>query len=125
VGDEAALKKSQLLTEELYGQILWWDNETRIEAAGSLRSSYGQSDVPSRAHDDPELFTMVEQALAKVDSVEREKALTETYRRLRDEAYYISPGYMNIPWGVGPRIQTWEPYPLALYFSALHTITLK
>jgi ABC-type transport system substrate-binding protein len=125
VGDEAALKKSQQLTEELYGQILWRDNETRIEAAGSLRSSFGQTDVPSRAHDDPEIYTMVAQTLSKVDPAERVESLTETYRRLRDEAYYISPGYMNIPWGVGSRIQTWEPYPLALYFSALHTITLR
>jgi oligopeptide transport system substrate-binding protein len=125
VGDEAALKKAQSLTEELYGQILWRDNETRIEAAGSLRSSFGQPEVPSRAHNDAELFALVDQTLLEVDPVEREKVLNSTYRRLRDEAYYISPGYMNIPWGVGPRIKTWDPYPLALYVSALHTITLE
>ena len=42
---------------------------------------------------------------------------------MRDEAYWISFGYGNIPWGVGPRIRTWQPYPLAIYISALHTIT--
>jgi ABC-type transport system substrate-binding protein len=71
------------------------------------------------------LFALVDQTLLEVDPVEREKVLNSTYRRLRDEAYYISPGYMNIPWGVGPRIKTWDPYPLALYVSALHTITLE
>jgi hypothetical protein len=34
-------------------------------------------------------------------------------------------GYLNIPWAVGPRIVTWEPFPLAFYPSGLHTITLK
>jgi peptide/nickel transport system substrate-binding protein len=125
VGEQAALKKAQSLTEDLYGQILWRDNETRIEAAGSLRNSFGQPENISRAHDDPELFALVDQALAVVDPVEREKVLNSTYRRLRDEAYFITPGYMNIPWGVGPRIRTWEPYPLALYVSAVNTITLE
>jgi len=125
VGEEAALKNAQSLTEDLHGQILWRDNETRIDAAGSLRSSFGQPEPPSKAHNDPELFALVDQALAVVDPVEREKVLNRTYRRLRDEAYFITPGYMNIPWGVGPHIRTWEPYPLALYISAPHTITLK
>jgi hypothetical protein len=36
----------------------------------------------------------------------------------------MSFGYINIPFGVGSRIETWEPYPLAFYPTALHTITL-
>jgi ABC-type transport system substrate-binding protein len=125
VGDEATLKKAQSQTEDLYGQILWRDNETRIDASGLLRSSWGQRESKSRAHNDPELFALVDQALAELDPVEREKVLNSTYRRLRDEAYFITPGYLNVPWGVGPRIRTWEPYPLALYVSAVNTITLE
>ena len=54
-----------------------------------------------------------------------ERVLNGTYRRQRKEAYQIPIGYINVPWGVEPNIRTWEPYPLAGYSSALHTITLK
>jgi hypothetical protein len=33
--------------------------------------------------------------------------------------------WANVTVYYGPRIQTWQPYPLAFYPSALHTITLK
>ncbi len=125
VGDQAALKKAYQLTEELYGQILWRDNETRIDASGILRSSYGIPDRISRAHNDPELFALTDKALAVFDPIEQEKTLNSAYRRMRIEAYEISPGYINIPWGLGPRIRTWQPYPLAFYVSALEAITLK
>jgi hypothetical protein len=55
----------------------------------------------------------------------REKALNSLSQRFREEAHYINVGYINIPWGVGPRISTWQPDPLAIYISGLHTITLK
>jgi peptide/nickel transport system substrate-binding protein len=125
VGDEAALKKASSLSEELYGQILWRDNETRIDAADILRSGYGSPERLDRTHNNPELFALVKQAAAVFDPVEREKALNSAYRRMREEAYDINLGYLNIPFGVGPRVLTWEPYPLAFYPSALHTITLK
>jgi hypothetical protein len=51
--------------------------------------------------------------------------LEDVYMALREESYELSIGYVNIPWGVGPRVLTWEPYPLALYPSALHTISLE
>ncbi len=68
---------------------------------------------------------MAEQAIAALGQADEQKILNSTYLRLREEAHIISLGYINIPWGVGPRIQTWEPYPVADYASALHTITLK
>jgi peptide/nickel transport system substrate-binding protein len=125
VGDEAALKKAYTLTEDLYGQVLWRDNETRIDAARLMRSGYTDPDVKTILHNDPELFELTNKALTVYNPAEREKVLNSTYRRLRDESYEFGIGYVNIPWGVGPRIQTWEPYPLAFYPSALHTITLK
>jgi hypothetical protein len=50
--------------------------------------------------------------------------VSAAYKRFRDESIEMSFGYINIPWGVGPRVLTWEPYPLAFYPTALHTITL-
>jgi peptide/nickel transport system substrate-binding protein len=126
VGDQSALKKSCRLTEDCYGQILWRDNETKVDGVGSLRSVYGyRPDRFDVVHDDQELFDMVKDALTVFEPVEREKVLNSTYRRIRDEYYHIALGYVNLPWGVGPRVLTWDPYPLAFYPSAIHTITLK
>jgi ABC-type transport system substrate-binding protein len=125
VGDAAALNKAYVLTEDLYGQILWRDNETRIDPSAVLRSSFATPIVRGRAHNDPELFALTNNTLAVFDPVEREKAFNSTSRRMRDEASEISLGYINLPWGVGPRIRTWNPYPLSSNPSALHTITLK
>jgi peptide/nickel transport system substrate-binding protein len=125
VGEEAALKKASQLNENLYGQIFWRDNETKVEGAGTLRHSYATPSVIVRAHNDPELFALAQKALAVFDPAESAKVYNSTYRRLRDEAYDISLGYINIPWGVGPRIRTWQPDPVSSYPTGLHTITLK
>ena len=125
VGEEGALKKANSYTEDLYGEILWRDNEARVDAGGILRSGYGTPENFSRQHDDPQIFAQVKEALTVFEPVERETVLNQNFRQMRDEAYNISYGYFNIPWGVGPRIKTWEPYPLAIYISALHTITVE
>jgi peptide/nickel transport system substrate-binding protein len=125
VGDEAALKEASSLTKDLHGQILWRDNESRIDAADTIRSGYGSPEEIDKVHNDPELVDLVKQATAIFDPEEREVALNKAFLRLREEGYDINVGYLNIPFAVGPSIQTWEPYPLAFYPSALHTITLK
>jgi ABC-type transport system substrate-binding protein len=76
-------------------------------------------------HEDPEIFRLVQETFGILDPDKRAEASKKLFVRLREEAYDIPLGYTNIPWGVGPRVQTWEPYPLAPYPSALHTITLK
>jgi peptide/nickel transport system substrate-binding protein len=124
VGDQAALTKAAA-DLELSGSIVWGDDEARPDAAGHMRGLYANPERKDTAHKDPELFALAQSALAVYDPVEREKVFNSMYRRMRDEAYYIPLGYMNVPWGVSPRILTWQPYPLALYPSALHTITLK
>jgi peptide/nickel transport system substrate-binding protein len=125
VGDQAALTEIATATEDLHGQIFWRENDTRIDGAGNVRSFWGNPTNSRRTHEDPELYALMDNATGVVDPVERPEALNRVYMRLLDEAYEISLGYFNIPWGVGPRVKTWEPYPLATYPSALHTITLK
>jgi hypothetical protein len=127
VGDKTAQDKAASFTEDLHGQILWWDNETRPDGSADLRQGdyWGGDRGPDQAHNDPELIDFSRKTSAVLDPVQREKALNAAYKRFRDEAYWMSLGYINIPWGVGSRIQTWEPYPMAVYPSALHTITLK
>jgi len=125
VGDKVALGKLLKTTDQLDGQIRWADDEARLDGASHLRSLYGNPERFNPAHKDPALFALTQETMGIFDPIEREKALNSIYRRLREEAYYTPVGYINIPWGVGPRVLTWEPLPLALYPSALHTITLK
>jgi peptide/nickel transport system substrate-binding protein len=124
VGDEGALNRASR-TEELHGQMTWRDNEARMDGGSILLSSYGSPDQGNRLHEDPELYAMIDEALAVVDPTKRHEALNEVYRRLHDEQYEIGIGYVNIPWGVGPHVATWEPFTFAFYPSGLHTITLK
>ncbi len=124
VGEESNLKK-QILTEELYGQVVVSDNEARIDAASINRNAYGTPGHGSRYHETQELIDLMQKALAVTDPAERPKAFNTTYRRLRDEAYEMSLGYVNIPWAVGPRVQTWQPYPLAFYPSNFYGLVLK
>lgn len=125
VGEEASIKELTRLTEEAYGQVLFRDNETRLDAASMLNGTWGRNpDRPDRASRVPEVVAIAEKTRVIVDPEERVPALTEAYLRFREESNDISMGYVNIPWGVGPRIVTWEPYPMAFYPTALHTITL-
>ena len=127
VTDFTALKKQTRFTEDLHGQLYWRDNDTRPDGSKIVRPNnyWSSSDATDKAHEDPELTALSAKTNAILDPVQREKALIAAYQRFRDEAYWFGLGYINIPWGVGPRVLTWEPYPVAFHPSALHTITLK
>ena len=125
VWDEAAIEEQLDNNEELYGQPVWNQAETRIDASTNLRRNWTLNTRRDRPHNDPELFALQNATLAVFDPAERVKSLESTYQRLRSEAYTLGIGYVNIPWGVGPRIETWQPDPLSAYPSAMHTIVLK
>jgi len=114
--------------EQFDGTISWTAQNTRLDAGGVTRNYHLnlQKGGPSaRHHADPELFAIVEKALTGIGQEGYEKNLNSMYRRLREEAYDISAGgYINTPYAVGPRIKSWQPYRVAEYASALHTIQL-
>jgi peptide/nickel transport system substrate-binding protein len=124
VGDSVGTREREL-SGELDGQILWKENDTRIDATSGTFNKYGNPESLTRLHDDQAMFQVVQETFQILDPEEREVASQKLFLRLREENYLIGVGYVNIPWGVGPRVETWEPYPLAIYPSALHTITLK
>ena len=124
VGETAALRERQI-AGELNGQILWQENEARKDATSGITSNWGDPTSERRLHEDPELYRLVQETVQILDSDKRAEAYKKMYLRLRDESYNIGIGYVNIPWGLGPRVLTWEPYPLSQWPSALHTITLK
>ena len=126
VGDESALKEIYKTTDDLYGQYIWKDQQPRFDASVNLRQGYKiKEDKFSRAHSDPELEAYIEERTAIADPEARVAALHEAYLRVKEEAYHIGIGFLNIPWGVGPRIVTWDPYPTSATLSAIHTITLS
>ncbi len=124
IGDEVALKKARKVGG-LDGQLLWRENEARWDGSGITRVVYGEPTRVDRPHNDPDIFELVLDALTVVDAEQRPKVWNKVYKRLQDEQYEIAVGYVNIPWGVGPRMLTYEPYPMAFYPTALHKITLK
>jgi ABC-type transport system substrate-binding protein len=124
VGDSIGLRE-RLYAGELNGQVYWQENDTRRDATTYTFGSFGDPDNPRYVHRDPEILKLVQETLQVLDPEERSEAYQELFVRLRDEGYYLGIGYANTPWAVGPRVLTWEPWPLALYPSALHTVTLK
>ena len=122
---EEAATKGQWREGELGGQIVFYDNQARLDAAGITNFLYGRSDHSRRLHDDPEIHKAVQEAVAVFDPETRPQVLNELYKMLWDEHIELAVGYVNTPWGLGPRIDSWEPWPLALHPTGRHTITLR
>lgn len=125
LGDATALRSIYKTTENMYGQMYFDEGNSRVDGLALVSQTNTGGKAFERVTEDPELIALVVNANAVIDPVEREKTLITLYRRLADEQYQKMIGTVNVPWGVGPRIQTWQPYPLSLYVSAIHTITLK
>ena len=121
---ESQDSKRRRYAGELHGQVYWEENDTRVDAS-SQANSYGDPENKSRWHGDPDLHRMGREAFLMLDPDERAEALAKLYQRYREESYHLGIGYANTPWAVGPRVLTWQPYPLTLFPSALHKLTLK
>ncbi len=124
VGDEVAMKAAYK-AGDLDGQIVWRDNETRLDAASIMGSHFGRRDKRDRGHNDEALFMAVEEGISVYDDMERPAALNKLFLQLYEEQYLIGIGTINIPWALGPDVANWEPYPVAFYPTSLHTLTLK
>ncbi len=122
---EEAATKGAWREGKLAGQIVFYDNQARLDAAGITNGLYGRTDVGVRFHDDPAIFEAVQEAVAVFDQETRPQVLNELYKMLWDEQFELAIGYVNTPWGLGPRIDSWEPWPLALHPTGRHNITLR
>jgi peptide/nickel transport system substrate-binding protein len=110
---------------ELVGQWYFRDNETRVDATGITKGRYGNPSRISRVQDDPEVYAMIDEALAIPDPDKQLVALEKLYLRMKDDHYELGIGYLNIPWAVGPRVVSWESRPLSLFPNNLHALTLE
>jgi ABC-type transport system substrate-binding protein len=53
------------------------------------------------------------------------KGVGEAYAVLRDANYQFTPFYLHQPWGLGPRVSEYKPWPLNAYPTAVWTIGVK
>lgn len=127
VGDLPTLRDRRF-AGELDGQVFIRDNDSRWDGASLTRGQYGSTPGnPSsdRLSEDPELLAAVEEAEEAFTPDDREEAYAELYPILREENYEIALGTINAIWGVGPRVQGWEPLPIIPRPTALWTIQLS
>ena len=110
---------------ELDGGYLLRPNEARFDGISLATGGYADTENKVRRAEDPVLRDLVLQTIAVTDPAERDQAVNEMWKALREEGYETSLGYVNAPWGVAERIAEWRPWSLAPYETALWTITLK
>lgn len=123
---EAATVRERWFDRQLDGKVIVRANETRWDGGSITNAIYGN--VEGSAHlggrrDD--LVQVAKDALAVVDPALRQEAFNEAYKVLREEHYEFGTGYVNLPWGVGPRIASWEPWPVVAYQTAIWTMKLN
>ena len=124
------------VTDGARSRELWWGreidgdwhvrpNEIEWDGGSGANGCCGRLDSRSRYTEDPELRKLVQETLAVVDPAKRHAAYNKMWTAIREDHTMTSLGILNLPWGVGPRISGWEPWPMTPYNSAFHTITLK
>ena len=123
VGESASTRQA-FRAGDIQGQIVWRENETKTDGMGSTRFYYGLPGPVMPFHQDPALFKLTADVMAVVEPVARVKAINDLYKVLWEEHHAIGIGYVNIPWGAGPRILDWKPWPRQNWPSGRHTMTL-
>lgn len=124
VGEHAAIAQKRV-NLELDGQMWWRETSIPLDPTDTFQARWGDPESSWRATDNPDVISRMQDLIAIIDTDERMAAYEPMIKELIDDAYYMSPGYINVPFGVGPRVESWEPYALKSFFSALYTVELK
>ncbi len=90
-----------------------------------MKNSYGDFDGKAPLAKDLALQDIVLEALTVRDPAAKHEAYVEMYKALREESYAFGAGYVDLPWGVGSRITSWEPWPMNSNPTAWWTIALQ
>ena len=123
---EAATVRERWYDRQLDGKVIIRANEARWDGGSITNAIYGNPEGGAHLggrRDD--LIQVAKDALAVVDPAQRQEAFNQAYRTLYEEHYEFSTGYVNLPWGVGPRIAAWEPWPVVPYQTAIWTMRLN
>ena len=130
--DKSAIGRARhFMPSDYKGQLYWGGNDGRMSAVGIVGGSYSNSGIATNPafgtylHNNQELRDHYDRIRSTVGRDGEHAAWNEYYKILREESYHLGLGYLNLSWGVGPRIETWEPHPLSQHATAFHTIVLK
>ena len=125
VGDAATVRE-RWFDRQLDGKVIVRANEARWDGGSAMNAVYG--DPEGGAHlggrrDD--LIAVAKNALTIVNPEDRQQAFNDAYKIFYEEHYEFGTGYVNLPWGVGPRIAAWDPWPVVAYQTAIWTMRLN
>ena len=123
VGEEVSLKEVQY-AGEIPGQYLVRTNENTFDGGRRMLGRYAREGAYIAY--DPDIAEKVLAAGAMIGTQEeRHQAYYDALKIIHDKHYDFTPGYLNQPYGVSPRITGWIPWPLAPYMSALWTVEVS
>ena len=125
VGEEVATRE-RWFGGQLNGEYLLRPNESRWDTAGGMLALYGHFDRAAHiAGKREEIREKVLAATAVVDPALRQDVLADAWMFLREEHYEWTTGITHSLYGVAPRIETWEPWPLVAYLTGVWTIRIN
>jgi peptide/nickel transport system substrate-binding protein len=116
--------RERVRNRELDGHVYFRSNEGRWDG-GSLVRSMHYLDSSLRQSEDPELVRVADEGLSVMDPALRHDAYNKMYLASWEEHYSFSTIYTNLPLGLSERINTYQPWPLGPYPTALWTVTLN
>ena len=125
VGDEVATRE-RWMGGQLAGQFVLRPNESRWDTTGGMLALYG--DFTRGAHlsaKREDIKQIVLEAAKVVDPSKRQEVMADAWMLLREEHYEWTTGITHNLWGVGPRIEGWEPWPLVAYLTGVWTININ
>ena len=139
-GDATSVRQ-QWNERKLPGSVLVRTNETRWNGLSITRGMYTYAagakpwricdpEWTSDAHPDGDpvcqgLNDIVTEKLVNEVTIDAwETNFPEVYTALREENHAFSPFFVNLPWGMGPKIKpgSWKPWPVVTYNTAMWTI---
>ena len=124
VGEEVATRE-RWFGGQLNGEYLLRPNESRWDTAGGMLALYGHFDRAAHiAGKRDDILERVLAATSVVDPSKRQDVLADTWMFLREEHYEWTTGITHSLYGVSPRIQNWEPWPLVAYLTGVWTIRI-
>ena len=124
VGESGAVKAA-VRSGQRDGHLFVRPNEARRDGGSSIKNAYGDFETKGPTAKDPALRDIVLETLAIQDPDLKHEAYNKMYRALREEQYAFGVGYVDLPWGIGPKITSWQPWPMNSNPTAWWTLALQ
>jgi ABC-type transport system substrate-binding protein len=131
VGD-AASTRQQWNNRELPGDVLVRTNEARYDGTSIAQGSYLNKEIAWRVIDDPALepwasttTPRVMEGLSDLNPDTRHATYNAMWNYLQEETHWGDGFHTNVPWGLGSEIESYEPWSLVPYVTAIWTLKFK